>query len=397
MLPFCVTKKQQQKMRPKNNFPTVYVVYDFRHRATNLKKGVVDICVSFDRKRRYISTGVKIFPNEWNKRTLVVHNRMDCVQLNERISAVKKRVDDYITECINETKAFSFEDLALYLDIKESRGVSFIDWMEKEINEDETLCGYTKKSYNQLVSYLRRYGGIVRFADITGINAEKFVNHLHKLGLKQQTIHGLYKVLVKYTNIARKRGIINGDPLLGVSVPRGKSEQGRWLTEDELHRMETTKILSPLDKVRDVFLVQCYTGLAYTDLMTAVSPENIQERNGMKVLAGTRHKTDELYIIPLVPECVAILERYGYCLPYMTLQQYNMRIKAVADMCGIDKPIASHWGRRTCGMVLLNHGISIEVVAKILGHANIRTTQACYAKILDNTVIEAIKGLGKEE
>lgn len=117
----------------------------------------------------------------------------------------------------------------------------------------------------------------------------------------------------------------------------------------------------------------------------------------MKVLTGTRHKTDELYIIPLVPECVAILERYGYCLPYMTLQQYNMRIKAVADMCGIDKPIASHWGRRTCGMVLLNHGISIEVVAKILGHANIRTTQACYAKILDNTVIEAIKGLGKEE
>lgn len=386
-------QKNSKKMRPKNIVPTVFVVFDFRHRATKVKKGVVDICVSFDRKRKYISTGVKVFPSEWDKRTLAVHNRLDSVQLNERIGAVKKRVDEYITGCIAESRGFSFDGLLRHLDIGKSKGASFIDWVETEIDEDEVLCGYTKKSYGQLVSYLKRYGRIVRFSDITGINAEEFVSYLHKLGLKQQTVHGIYKVLVKYTNVARKRGLINGDPLLGVSVPRGRTEQGKWLTEDELHRIETTKILPPLDKVRDVFLVQCYTGLAYTDLMTAVCPENITERSGMKVLTGTRHKTGELYIIPLVPECVSILERYGCDLPRMTLQQYNMRLKAVADMCGVEKPVASHWGRRTCGMVLLNHGISIEIVAKILGHSNIRTTQACYAKILDNTVIEAIKGM----
>ena len=51
--------------------------------------------------------------------------------------------------------------------------------------------------------------------------------------------------------------------------------------------------------------------------------------------------------------------------------------------CDIDKPLATHWARRTCGMLMLNKGYSIEVVAKVLGHSDIKTTQHCYAKILD--------------
>ena len=49
----------------------------------------------------------------------------------------------------------------------------------------------------------------------------------------------------------------------------------------------------------------------------------------------------------------------------------------------------------TCGYLLLNNGISIEMVAKMLGHANIQTTQKVYAKILDNTMDKAFNGLEK--
>ena len=59
--------------------------------------------------------------------------------------------------------------------------------------------------------------------------------------------------------------------------------------------------------------------------------------------------------------------------------------------CDIDKPLATHWARRTCGMLMLNKGYSIEVVAKVLGHSDIKTTQHCYAKILDRTVIDSFK------
>jgi site-specific recombinase XerD len=46
--------------------------------------------------------------------------------------------------------------------------------------------------------------------------------------------------------------------------------------------------------------------------------------------------------------------------------------------------------------LLLNNGFSIELVAKVLGHANIATTQAVYAKILNSTLDKAFAKFGKK-
>lgn len=93
----------------------------------------------------------------------------------------------------------------------------------------------------------------------------------------------------------------------------------------------------------------------------------------------------------LLPEALAIVKKYHGRLPRFSNQQYNMRLKVVAEAAGIDNPIASHWGgRRTCGMLLLNHGVSIETVAKVLGHSSIRTTEQAYAKLLNTSVVREI-------
>ena len=99
------------------------------------------------------------------------------------------------------------------------------------------------------------------------------------------------------------------------------------------------------------------------------------------------------FMVVLTEKALEILERYGYTLPKISNAQYNLRLKVVVDAAGIDKPIASHWGRRTCGMYLLNHGVRMEVVSKVLGHSSIRTTEQVYARILPNTVIEAFEGI----
>lgn len=376
-------------MEKRVSVPTVHVVYDFRHRATKDKPGVVDVCVTYRGKRKYIGTGVKICPNEWDRKGFVVRNRFDAEELNTRIAAVRSRVNDYVNECIARGSAFSLDEMVRHMGAVKDVGL-FVDFVSAEIDADNGIAATTKRAYRELVPRLREFGGIVSFGDITTTNVLAFVNWLKGRGYKQQTVHTAYKTLRRYINVARVRGLVKSDPLLGVRVSRGQSEQGRWLSEDELCRMEMTKILPPLDKVRDLFLVQCYTGLAYSDL-TAMCVENVQEEDGMPVLTGCRQKTGQPFAIPLLPGCVEILDRYGWRLPLMSLEQYNMRLKAVADICGIDKPVASHWGRRTCGTMLLNKGVPIEVVAKILGHSNIKITQQCYAKILNKTVVAAMR------
>ena len=70
-----------------------------------------------------------------------------------------------------------------------------------------------------------------------------------------------------------------------------------------------------------------------------------------------------------------------------------MLIKVLMVQCGITKEATSHWARRTTGMVLLNKGVPIELVAKVLGHSNISVTQKVYAKVLDTTMIKKFKEL----
>lgn len=99
-----------------------------------------------------------------------------------------------------------------------------------------------------------------------------------------------------------------------------------------------------------------------------------------------RVKTDENYFIVLLSPAMEILKKYNFVLPKITNQQYNLRLKIVADYAGLDRNLTVHMSRHTFATMCLNYGVKIENVSKMLGHTNVRTTQE-YAKVL-NTEVE---------
>lgn len=104
--------------------------------------------------------------------------------------------------------------------------------------------------------------------------------------------------------------------------------------------------------------------MAYTDLK-AFNTKNIQEVKGMKVYIGQRAKTGQTFTVPLLKEALAILTKYKNKLPIISNVKYNEYLKVVAQAAGIDKPVSSHWARRTGATLLLN-GIIEQVYAKLL-------------------------------
>ena len=92
---------------------------------------------------------------------------------------------------------------------------------------------------------------------------------------------------------------------------------------------------------------------------------------------------------------MAIIEKYkddpetqdGNLLPVISNQKTNAYLKEIANICGVEKRLTFHVARHTCGTLLLNEGMPIESVSKILGHADLRMTQH-YAK-LSQTKINA--------
>ena len=136
-----------------------------------------------------------------------------------------------------------------------------------------------------------------------------------------------------------------------------------------------------------------YTGLAYSDMYNVDWTQAEKRKDGRYYIRQSRLKTNEEYYLLLLPPAVAVLERYKWQLPTISNQKYNDYLKGLGLACGIKKPLTSHVARHTFAttITLANH-VPIEIVAKMMGHSDIKTTQR-YAKVLAEDVIDAFIGL----
>lgn len=202
-----------------------------------------------------------------------------------------------------------------------------------------------------------------------------------------------HKTLKNYIVEAIKLGLVDKNPYDKFTIKKGHDKERVFLSVDEIRKIQECEVEGKLVAVKDLFVVQMFTGLAYIDLM-ALSVDKIEEQDGYKVIRSNRHKTDESFIVLLLPEAEEILERYDYNLPKISNQKYNDYIKVLACRAGITKVVTSHVARHTFATYLLNKGIPMETVSRALGHTNIGTTKI-YAKMLGSTVIDDMKKLIK--
>ena len=167
----------------------------------------------------------------------------------------------------------------------------------------------------------------------------------------------------------------------------------KHLTFEEFSKLQRAKMpTTSLDRVRDLFVFQTYTCMSYVDLESFDSTMI----NNLGVYTAKRGKTGIEFSFFVMKPARDILEKYNGKLPLISNVKYNDYLKLVAQAAGIDKPITSHWARHTGATILLNDGrVEMEVISRILGHTSTRQTRETYAKLLDKTVITAMKGLEK--
>ncbi len=365
-------------------YPTMRFVFDRKHVATKNKKGLVQIEVLSERKKKYISTSIRLYSDQWNEKKKVV-NSVHSIQLNAMLDGMMGKLNDFILDLFRNGQQFDFEKLNAFLD-KSNHSDSFIEFVRTRIEDRADIEESTRKQHRTLLQSLEKFGKINCMDDLTKANITLYDEFLHQQGISQPTIYNYHKRLKRYLHEAMKFGMLETDPYTGLHFERGKFEKRKYLTDEELGMIRSCKINMPsIDRVRDLFLFQCYTGLAYADFEKFDFERDVEEREGKYIIADRRKKTNEDYKIVLLTPAIDILKKYDYKLPVISNQQYNIMLKVVAQFAGIDKNITTHMGRHTFAVFALNSGVPIEIVAKMLGHTNIRTTQI-YAKVLDSEV-----------
>ncbi len=208
----------------------------------------------------------------------------------------------------------------------------------------------------------------------------------------------------KMINLAIKLEWLVKNPFCQFQLKFDKYDR-QYLSKRELELIENTYFNSErLERVKDIFIFSCYTGLSYIHVKQLTIHQIVKGIDNNYWIYTKREKTNEVVKIPLLPKALAVINKYKVIskrigsemlLPLYSNQKTNSYLKEIAKACDIRKNITFHVARHTFATtVLLSNGVPIETVSKLLGHTKLSTTQI-YARVLEHKISEDIQNLLK--
>lgn len=276
----------------------------------------------------------------------------------------------------------------------------------------------TRDKMNTQKNRLMDFDSKLTFKDI---NESKLIDYQYylqnDLKLKNSTVIKNFSFFKWFLRWSKKRGYIENS-IFEEYKPKLKDTQKKiiFLTQNELSKVINYTIPNNknyLEKTRDVFLFQCFTGLRYSDVAN-LKRSDVKE-NSIEI---TTVKTTDSLIIELNNQSKLILDKYknavfedNLALPIISNQKMNDYLKELMELAGIDEPIretfykgnkridkitpkykliGTHAGRRTFICNALSLGIPPQVVMKWTGHSDYKAMKP-YIDIADEIKSDAMK------
>ena len=394
----------------RNSFNVLF----FIKKAKLLKNGEASVCMRITVNGARVETNIRksIDPASWNqaKECARGKSRKSC-DLNAYIEDAKIKLHQIFNELEEQRQPITarlLQEKFFGQDKEPEKVRTLIGTMQGHNDQCRALVGkdyalITVRRYESCKRYLselikQKYGKEdLPLTEVNGELVRAFEFYLKtEKSCQQNTVIRYMKCLKKITNLALANEWIAKDPFVGIKFHE-KEVVREFLTMDELLTIYHKDF--PLERiriVRDVFIFAAFTGLAFIDVQQ-LSPEHIvEDANGNLWIRKTRQKTKNMCNIPLLDIPLEILRKYAdhpicqkrnVLLPVPCNQKMNSYLKEIADLCLIKKNLTTHVARHSYATsVCLANGVSIESVAKMLGHSNIKMTQH-YARVLDSSIL----------
>lgn len=377
------------------------LVYDRKKRIGRDGKALIQIRCHYNNKYKFIGTGIRIRPEHWDviKQRIRKHPRAGV--LNRMIDDQLLKLEDFEIESISKGKQINLSSLEMVLQQSEERK-TFNEFLSEELELAPVKPG-SKRQLKVFVNKLNEFNPTTYFEDIDIQFCQKFHLFLKSKSLHPNSIAKEFKNFKKFVNIAIDKGhmTLEDYPFRRFKVKKIPSKK-TFLTLDEIKSIEDLNLLATpeLDQIRDLYLLGVYTGLRFNDLI-GLTKESIVKRDGKLWIDLRMKKTEDFVLLPLdvlfhgKPK--ELINKYvsneGTILFRRYTNQYvNRCLKVIAQMAEIIKRLNFHSSRHSFGTSLLNMGLPIESVQKLMGHKSLSQTQE-YAHMLDLTIEHQLKEL----
>jgi integrase len=406
---------------------TVDALINYRNKKNKSGLYPIHLRVTINCEQRYypIKVPQKIALSQWTGKneSWVKNTHPYAFEINNKIIEKKTIVTDLIRRFYTLNKPLTFYHLERELIRKGDRRV-FNDYVRNYIDrppEYVRLDDVTWEKYEAFLRHLNNFQPRILISEIDGSFVARFKNYLS--GLKGRngkmdpaTIKSYFdKFKVVLTYAAKKehlldiREVENYFEEVKISVPRKK--EGQHLEIEELQQLRKLRFSDKeqsLERDRDLFLFQVYTGFYYKDLQILRKDQLFKDVEHGYYIIGERDKNGNPTIIPLFkfPYASSILSKYrnqdsenGFLFnreSFVEVQVYNRNLKLLAKRAGIHRILSNKTGRHTNAQMWIRFGAERPVLSKMLGHEKEQTTENYY-KVTLKEVIEGTKSVSFEK
>lgn len=343
---------------------------------------------------RLFSTGVYIDPKQWNKRTQRIKiSHPNHFVHNQRIMEQLQLMEAFEIKMINRYGSLSLDRLHEYAEVRQERPKSFTEFYKRELEEADYKAS-SHKMYKLTLTKLTTFRKTVYFEDLTYKTILDFDRWLKRQELSGNSIYKHHVRLRTFIKAAIRQDLIKvtADPYVKFRPSRGGEPNRPYLNADELASLESLQLEDPpLQRIRDLFLLCCYTGLRFGDAIR-LNVSNIEQTAKGLILRTVAEKTSKPLELPLyflfqdghpdgsrperiIRKYLGDLGQLASCtgaerirfFPF-TNQYVNRTLKEIAKLANIKKNVSTHVARRTFGTQMATR-VKSPILQKLMQHS----------------------------
>lgn len=311
----------------------------------------------------------------------------------------KNRETLALAESIKAQRIVEIQQMKFGIDAPVIKDVLFYDYMQTIIDRKD---GTTKNSWQNCRSHLLRYEPNLnlKIGDITPRWVQGFRDYLDRKAMQwdiddrkrdvetRQIAQGtkalMFQKLCTVFNLAVKEGMLSRNPTLNVERFKEPESDREFLTVEEMRHLAT--VPAPSEVLGRAFFFSCLTGLRWSDIEKLTWHE-VQKVGDVTRIVFRQKKTRSQEYLDINDQAVVLMGDRGVDDEKVfaglgAIQQARISISAWVRSAGINKHITFHCARHSFAIMMLDAGVDLYTLSKLMGHKSIESTQI-YARILD--------------
>jgi integrase len=365
----------------------------FYLRSQKTERSAIMLRLYYDSKEFAVATGYSISPKLWNQEKQRASGKYS-EDINSGLSAFASKILAFY----NEAKTVGTVSNQILKDKIEGKDINpttrFYAYVDNVIEKKMMQNPDRAKKYALTLERIKEFSSIfykreLEFEDIDLNFYFKFLNFLKAdKGFADSTVQSEIKVLKRFLNLASIERV-NVNMMYKSTEFKAPSYRLKhvYVSDDELDAIYAMEVSGTLEKVRDVFIIGCRTGLRVSDYWRCVA-DTVEK--GLICIDDTQ-KTGEPVFIPMHWQVKEILEKYDGKPPVLSDQVLNRQLKILgklanlnnmvydtrsrkSSMCPRYELITTHTARRSCATNMYLAGFDLYFIQGILGHTKIETT-----------------------